>query len=194
VDAQRLEQVAQAQLQAADQRVRGSELGRALQRTRGLDVQQQADRRVGGHAVGRRGLFDGLRGGHHVVWRLGLGQVDEGHARLRHRLHVGQEVRRVQRVHAHDQPLGAAAAGVALQRRAQRLPRLGLARLDDRVLEIERQCVGVAGQRLGEQLGARTGHEQLASHAASVGSPGTKIKWPDLRSHARKTITWTPPT
>src|SRR6185503_4510750 len=47
---------------------------------------------------------------------------------------------------------------------AERRARLGLHRLVDRVLEVEREPVGLARHRLGEQFGTRSGDEELAAH------------------------------
>src|SRR5262249_15171227 len=77
---------------------------------------------------------------------------------------VGLEVRRRQAVDPHDQNLSARSWSRLLQERQQRAPRLGLSVFVDGVLQVERDGVGLTGQRLREELGPRGGHEQLAAH------------------------------
>jgi hypothetical protein len=46
----------------------------------------------------------------------------------------------------------------------ERPSRLDLSALLDGVFQVEGEGVGLTGQRLVEELGARGGHEQLAAH------------------------------
>ena len=74
------------------------------------------------------------------------------------------EVRRVDAIHANDDRLR-----LVRWQRAQELLHLAarpvLAAFVDGVFQVDRQRVGAAGQRLGEQLGPGPGDEELAAHA-----------------------------
>jgi len=80
-------------------------------------------------------------------------------------------MRQVRRVGAHDDPLGRLCDRRAGDEIRHRRTRLGFALLGDGILQVERQRVGVAGQRLGEQLRPRAGHEQLATHRVACRLP-----------------------
>ena len=67
--------------------------------------------------------------------------------------------------------------------------RLDLSRFLDRILQVERDGVGFAGQRLREQLGPRRGHKQLAAHedVHRCSAPRAAPR-PDDRSHAAQPV------
>ncbi len=136
------------------------------QRLGRFDVEQHADRLV--HAIGKPvgafGLFDGGGGAAHIVGALRLGQVDHVQARLHHSGNVSGEVGGVQRVDLDDKRHAARASPARAQQLAQCLARMRLAVLRHRVLEVERQAVCGAGERLVEQLRAGAGDEQFVSH------------------------------
>ncbi len=71
---------------------------------------------------------------------------------------------RRQPVHPHDDDLAGRALGGLPQEGFECPARVGLPALLHRVLQIERERVGVAGQGLREELGPRGGHEELAAH------------------------------
>ena len=79
--------------------------------------------------------------------------------------HVGLEVRRRQPVHPHDEDLAARAARRRCRRKACSVRRASTFRLSWTASSRSKEMrVGVAGQRLREELGPRGGHEQLAAH------------------------------
>ena len=112
------------------------------------------------------GLVPGEHGARRpdVLRGLRLGHIDHVHGGPGHGGDVGLEVRGRQAVHPHDDDLAAGPSRRRLEERLQRRARLGLPRLLDGVLQVEGDGVGVARERLGEELGPRRGHEQLAAH------------------------------
>ena len=73
-----------------------------------------------------------------------------------------------------------------------RVARRGLGRRRDRVLEVEHDRVGAAGQRLGEALGPVAGHEQVgarqACHAQTASGGAQRRDARPRRSRARRRI------
>ena len=162
IDAERLEQIAQAELQADHAPMGARDLDGEPQAARRLDIDKKAD----GLRDPSPGLAPGEHGGRgpHVLRGLRLGHVDHVHAGPGHGGHVRFEVRGSQSVHPHDEDLAAGPRGRLLQERFQRPSRLALSALLDGVLQVEGDRVGLTGQRLVEELRARSGHEQLAAH------------------------------
>jgi hypothetical protein len=107
VDAERLEQVAEAELEAGDARVGLADLGREAERPRRLDAYEKPHRL----RQPARALAAGERvgGGAHVVGRLDHGQVDEIDIGADDRLDIGVEVRRRQAVDTDDDDLAVGA-------------------------------------------------------------------------------------
>ena len=162
-DAQRLEKIPQAQLQAGHARVRLRHGSGLLQATRRLHVEHQP--RGPGHAVGALGRLERSHRGPDLLDRLGLGQVQQVQAIARDSGHVGFEMRGVDCVDPHDQRLARSLSRRRAQEFAHLAARLGLALFDHRILEVEGQRRGGARQGLGKELRTRAGDEKLAAHS-----------------------------
>ncbi len=161
-DAVWLEHIAQAQLQAGNARVGGGHRCGRAQRLRCFDIQQQPDRLV--HAIGPLGPLQRRHGGANVVGRLRLGQVQQRQARPGHGLQISLEMRRAQRIDAHDDQLGRVAGRVGCHESLHRGTGRRLRRLGHRVFQIDGEGVGRAGQGLVEKLRPHTRDEQFAPH------------------------------
>jgi hypothetical protein len=72
------------------------------------------------------------------------------------------------------------------QQVGQRLARLRLAGFGDRVLEVEGQAVGLAGQGLGEEFGTGAGNEQFASHEISLAQFAREVKPAAVRKEIQR--------
>jgi hypothetical protein len=75
-------------------------------------------------------------------------------------------------------PFVAGGARVALQPVTDDRACFGLAGFDHGIFEIDRDAVGIAGQRLGEEFGPRTRNEQFASHGGQCLRAGPADKAP----------------
>jgi hypothetical protein len=124
-DLQRLEQVAEAELQPGHARMRRGQRVREAQPARALDVEEQADRLA--DAVRAFGRFERLGCRQHVLDRFDLGQVQQREPGADHGSHIGLEVLRAARVDPRDQRLARGARGGAGQQALQRLACIGLA-------------------------------------------------------------------
>ncbi|MNS76849.1 hypothetical protein D3C72_1104060 [compost metagenome] len=98
VDAQRLEQIGQAQLQTGHTRMRGGQFGRAGQGARGFHGDKEFILKAGGNGLG--GGLAQRRGAFH------LGQIQQVDRQAAQRVQVGGKVRGVGRIHANDNFLG----------------------------------------------------------------------------------------
>ena len=171
VDAEGLEEIAQAELESDDARMGRRDLERraeALAATRyWRGCRWAVDPPLRLHAGERGGR------GPHVLRGLGLGQVDHVHPRPHHRGEVRLEVRGRQPVHPDDEDLAGESCRAAARRPAQESfqdpARVGLPALLDRVLQVEREGVGLTGQRLRRR--ARAARRARRACSASGGRP-----------------------
>ncbi len=153
VDAERLEQIPETELQPSDPRIGPADLRRHAQRAWCLDVDEQADRP--GDSPCALEPRERVAGGTNVIGRLHHREIHEIEVGTDDGFEVGMEMHGRQGIDANDQDLAVGAAIPPAQKRRDRIPRLGLAAFRDGVLEIDGDGVGVPGHRFGEQLGPR---------------------------------------
>jgi len=151
-----------AQLQAGHARVRAGQFSGDAQGPGGFDVDQQTDRVR--HAIALLGLFQPGDGRQQLSHRFDLGQIEQAHAGQCHRIQVRAEMGAVSPVAAHDQLLVAGTSLHAAQEAGDLVTGLRLAGLGNRVFQVERERIGLAGHGLVEQFRPGAGDEQLATH------------------------------
>ena len=149
--------IGQPELQPGHSRMRGGNFRSEPQCPRRLDVDQQTDRPRDAAAPLR--FLQRRCGRTYVGRRLRLRQIQQRDLLAGKCHQIPLEMRRAERVDAHDEGLHGVPGSARPQEIGHLLARVGFGVFRNGILHVKRDRIRGAGQRLGEQLGARAGYE-----------------------------------